>query len=310
MVARNTYVKTSAGWEQIATTIQAVPQGLVPIVPTSVAGTGVSFTGDGVVSFSGSGTVSLNGVFTSAYANYKIIFKATGTATPLAYTMKLRANGTDTATSNYNRSAYISYAINTGSGNYNSAADAGFLVGYSTTAFGTSSVMELLNPAVADYTRASWSLTGYDANHFGITANGLHATASAYDGFSITLSSGAQTGTIQVYGYSKGSLTQPQTIQPYSQAAGTVAASATNGSTTSPLFWDAGVTVTFPVGRFTVAPVVTASARLATAVVWSNVDSVSSTSFTVRAVRVGSYPGAGTTHSWQATQMTSASAGG
>lgn len=190
-------------WIDTSVNYPIVPVGLTPIIPASVVvGSGTATVNEnGKVTFSGCSSLALNGVFSSKFDNYKIIFNATGGGTPLSHTLRMRAAGVNTSTSNYLRGAYISYGINTGSGNYNSSTDVGFLIGYSTTAFGTDSVIDLIDPAKTAVTRAHWSLNGYDANHFTLHAGGTHPVATAYDGFGITLSSSVFNGGLQVYGY-------------------------------------------------------------------------------------------------------------
>lgn len=305
-MAKKTYIKTASGWEQIATNVQALPSGLVPIVPTSVAGTGVSVDGAGVVTFSGATSISLNGVFTSAYTHYRIVYRATGTGNPYTVGLRLRAAGTDASTANYLRGGYISYGITTGSGNYNSSGEAGWLVGYGTNAasIATSATVELDSPALAIYTHANFQMVGYDSNHFVINGGGTHPVNTAYDGFTLVTGSGALTGTVQVFGYSKGSVTQPKVIQPYATSAGTlnIVPSAANTPTSA--------TVTFPVGRFSQPPVVTVSAN--TTVPGTTVLGVSSGGSTATSVLiwVTRTNTTSTSISWQATQMTSTSGDG
>lgn len=309
-MARNTYVKTSAGWEQIASTVLAVPQGLVPIVPTSV--TNGSTTGDGRISFSAQTSISLNGVFSETYDSYVVLFDLSTLAGNTAVSFRMRAAGVD----NSGTGAYLMSLLGTTTGgtaaNILTTGTSGTFT-YGPTGYAyVNGELIFTNPFIASQTkvaiRSGGTDTGY-SQYAGRSGMIAHTQAVSYDGITF-LTAAAITGTIRVYGYSKGGTTQSAQIQPFSQSAGTIAASATSGATSAPLFWDAGVTVTFPVGRFTVAPIVTASASLATAVTWSSIDSVTSTGFTVRAVRVGSYPGSGTTHRWQATQMTSSSATG
>lgn len=199
-MARNAYVKTADGWEQIATSVSAAAQGLAPIVPASV--TDATVDAGGKISFSGATSIGVNGVFDSKYDSYRIIFNATNTGTTTASYLRMRSAGTNTSTSNYLRGGYISYGIGTGSGNYNSTVDPGFLIGYSTTAAGSDSFIDLIDPAKIAITRAHYSVNGYDANYFTLNAGGTHPTAASYDGFGITVSAGTITGTIQVYGYS------------------------------------------------------------------------------------------------------------
>lgn len=307
-MARNTYVRTASGWEQVASTVLAVPQGLVPIVPTSVAGTGVSVDASGVVTFSGSTSVSLNGVFTSAYKHYRIVYRATGTGNPYTVGLRLRAAGVDASTANYLRGGYISYAINTGSGNYNSSGEQGWLVGYATNAasISTSASIELASPALAEYTLATYQMVGYDGNHFVLNAGGTHPVNTAYDGFTLVTGSGALTGTIQVFGYSKGGTTQPAQLQPYSYSAGSVAMNITSAA-------NATVAVTFPVGRFSVAPIVTciSAGGTGSSAFYVATQSATSTGMNVQAFQRDNVAGTATFNiHWQAVQMTSASASG
>lgn len=98
---------------------------------------------------------------------------------------------------------------------------------------------------------------------------------------------------------------------PYAVAAGSVASPGGGGSST-PIFWDAAVTVTLPSGRFTVPPVVTAVSDAGTTGGVSagcTVTAVSATQFTIRQSRVGSAPTGFTAH-WHAVQMTPTLAAG
>jgi hypothetical protein len=77
--------------------------GLVPIRPTSVAGTGVTLATDGTVTFSGSspGTLSVNGCFTGDFKNYLIKFEQISASASVLGSFRLRAGGSDQASSVY-----------------------------------------------------------------------------------------------------------------------------------------------------------------------------------------------------------------
>jgi hypothetical protein len=307
-MARNAYVKTVDGWEQIASTILAVPQGLVPVVPTSVAGTGVSFTGDGLVSFSASSSISLNGVFTSAFDNYQVIIDFDTASGNTAASFRMRAAGVDSTSS-----TYIMAMNGIGSG----GAAAGIATTGSSGTFtyipasypGASASFTIIDPAVASTTKWLGNSTGSDTGYTtfcGRSGGIYHNVASAYDGFTV-IGSANLSGKIRVYGYSKGGTTQSTQLQPFSQAAGsaTITLAGTSFATT---------TVTFPVGRFTQAPILNAFKTSIPAN--SAAMLLQSAAPTTSGVTISAYDAGGISRSltftlhWQAIQMTSASATG
>jgi hypothetical protein len=210
-MARNTYVKTSAGWEQIATSVSAAAQGLAPIVPTSVAGTGVSFSNDGLVSFSASASVSLNGVFTSAYDQYLIMVDIGTVSGNTAVSFRLRSNGTDSSTSSYGMAMT---GITTGG----AAADitttgTSATFAYLPTGYPLGSAQfTILDPArelTTSFLGTSSSTNSSYAAFAGRSGALFHNVATSYDGITV-LAATNMTGTIRVYGYS--SLAKPVNI--------------------------------------------------------------------------------------------------
>jgi hypothetical protein len=296
MPARNTYVKTASGWEQIATTIQAIPQGLVPIVPTSVVNG--SFTGEGIVSFTSAGSVSLNGVFTAAYTNYVVVWNTTSASADAAIQIRFRASGTDDSAASY----VTSYQESTNGGAFTASGGtvSSIRVGRGSTT-GAGGEIKVFAPQLSTV-RSRAVAQSMDSTHFA-QGGGTWNANKTHDGLTLILNGVTGTGTLQVYGYSKGGLTQPQTIQPYAMSAGTATAVGTGGTTAS-------ATVTFPTGRFSVAPIVTASFTQGSIFI-ANANTATSTGVTIvlrdrnDAAITGSYSVA-----WQAIQMTSASGSG
>lgn len=99
---------------------------------------------------------------------------------------------------------------------------------------------------------------------------------------------------------------------PYAMAAGIATSPGGGGNQSSIIYWDAGQTITFPVGRFNRAPIVTATVDTNTTggvSAGAGVIVTTATSFILRLNRVGGSPGGFTGH-WQAVQMTSASSAG
>lgn len=172
--------------------------GMDLITPTSVAGTGVTLSGS-VVTISGASTISVNGCFTSAYANYYLVFSGLiGSASSTPFILRLRASGTDNSASSY---AYgKSYALFSGSGGaqgqtaYTSFGD--FI--NATNARKGSLLLTLTSPQLAETTGYHVQSIRGDA---GDVQNGAHNVNSAFDGFT-TSSANATTlsGTIRIYG--------------------------------------------------------------------------------------------------------------
>ena len=74
--------------------------GLKLIVPSSVAGSGVSVSASGKVTFTAATSVSVNGVFDSTYDNYLIVISNKYNTDQQLFSMRLRASGTDNTTAN------------------------------------------------------------------------------------------------------------------------------------------------------------------------------------------------------------------
>jgi hypothetical protein len=171
--------------------------GLVPIVPTSVAGTGVTVGTNGRVSFSGSTAISVNGCFTSAFTNYLILSDSTS-ASGSTPTLNMRLAGTNNVTaSSYNvRRRYSSTSTYT--------VDTLAQTSMALTSFGgTINVLriEVFQPAVAVATRlVAHALEATSSVPNTNDSDCVHSVATAYDGFTLTQSV-SSTGTLRIYGY-------------------------------------------------------------------------------------------------------------
>ena len=95
---------------------------------------------------------------------------------------------------------------------------------------------------------------------------------------------------------------------PFAESSGTATGSATGG-TSAPLFWGGSLAVTFPTGRFTVAPVVQVTVSSA-GVCFATVSNVTPTGCSILIARVGAYPSTTEIAQWTAIQMTPTSAAG
>ena len=177
--------------------------GLKLIVPSSVDGSGVSVSASGKVTFTAATSVSVNGVFDSTYDNYLMVVSGVGTNTG-SYPLLLRAGGTDDTTANSYTRQYLLGENTTVNGGRNSntyfsdglflsQVDKGGLHGY------------FYGPALTQPT-AYRSVTAAQANAGGaliFDIAGTHNQSTAYDGFTINITTGSLTGSLTIYGLTK-----------------------------------------------------------------------------------------------------------
>lgn len=177
--------------------------GLNLIVPSSVAGTGVSVSDRGTVTLSSASSASINGVFSSRFQNYQIVFNLT-TSTTAAIQFVLRASGSD-ATSAYDYQMHR--AIASTSEAIQSLNQGNIPWQVHTSAGNHHGTVDLFGPAVAGATRGLVrviSTSNPMTPQSGTGQSGFqHRTANAYDGFKLTPSAGNLTGTVRVYGYNE-----------------------------------------------------------------------------------------------------------
>ena len=149
--------------------------------------------------FSAVSSVSLDDVFTSTYANYKIIADFTPSTTA-NHLLRLRVGGVDTATNYQYQSLYA--GSTTVSGGRGTAQSSWSVLNSDVTA-AVGFICELLNPQATlstigktNYLRnaASTTIAFFD-NVIGYTPT------TSFDGLSLIAGSGTLTGTIRVYGY-------------------------------------------------------------------------------------------------------------
>lgn len=117
--------------------------------------------------------------------------------------MRLRVSGTDANTGYYRNGILVDAASASGFQNGNTDNFGNALTTHSAASNAyAQAIIEIHDPAVAKPTtiqsiNLSWNGT---AQRF-ISAGGFHTTATAYDGFTIFLSSGNYSGTFKIYGY-------------------------------------------------------------------------------------------------------------
>jgi len=154
-------------------------------------------------SFSGVTSVSLPAAtFTSTYKDYKIIFNAVLTSNVTLISSRLRASGSDNATSNYSNALYRYESDNTVGGENASESQTSWGFQSANATFQNDFDMTLYSPQATELTR--YTGTGlrqvsnseiralFGAGHF----NGT----TSFDSLSLIVGAGTFTGTIKAYG--------------------------------------------------------------------------------------------------------------
>jgi hypothetical protein len=190
--------RASAGWYNNERNM-----GLVPIVPPTVNVSGGTATANtlGTITFTTATSISLNSVFTSTFANYRIILNLDSTSVGTDVAMRVRSAGTDLTSGTYQYSKGLmnsaAYAVDfqTSSTNIN--------FGRSSGTGGVLATLDIASPQLAQYTKLNGLYAqGSSPIWFGSTYANVGNTTS-YDGFTMYPQTGASnmTGTVQIFGY-------------------------------------------------------------------------------------------------------------
>jgi len=176
-------------------------QGLTSIIPTSVAGTGVTLGANGLVTFTATTAVNINGCFTAEFENYQVVLNLPSIGTGGNLQLRLRAAGVDLSTATYayggtsNNNAGSAVCV-TGTGT------SVYLTRNPTSALSASGVVNLFSPflaAVKRFTSVFGTLGSYVT---GDTSSGSQPSTASYDGFTLLNDAVANmTGTARIYGY-------------------------------------------------------------------------------------------------------------
>lgn len=172
--------------------------GLKLIVPTSVAGSGVSVSASGKVTFTAATTISVNGCFTSSYDNYLIVTRLNVSAAVNPF-YRLRVSGSDNTTA----SSYTRQSLGAGSTSVSGARAASNLAAlagaYATQRAGFH--WYVYGPALAQPTATRTVMVGDDESANIFETATTHNQSTAYDGFTfLTNDTPTMTGALTIYG--------------------------------------------------------------------------------------------------------------
>lgn len=190
--------------EDVETVISGLGSGLNLVSPTSIANTGgTASTSNGTTTFSGVSSLSLNGIFTSTYANYRIILRTVLAASAGNLNARLRASGSDNTSSVYQGIIFYAAANNT-YGNQNSDYNINVWYAGNVDTFPAQYAYDITSPQQTAVTMMTSHAAGSRSGASGLAmytgAFRFDATTS-FDGITFYPSTSNMTGNIRVYGY-------------------------------------------------------------------------------------------------------------
>jgi len=146
--------------------------------------------------------VNVDGVFDSTYDDYALILSLVPSTTSVTVTMRLRASSTDATASNYQGERHV-IGVNTVANESGTDRWQALLCDSATT---SRMKYDIFAPALTEPTSFIGFGHSYYAGigfYFGYGASGHYTATTAFDGFSLLVSSGTITGRWAVYGYAK-----------------------------------------------------------------------------------------------------------
>ena len=177
-------------------------QGLTQVVPTGVAGTGVSVGPRGKVTFANTATnIDLQGIFSATYDDYLLIFHSRSSVTSI--TAQLLDN-TNTPNASANYDAQVLIGTSTTAVVAQGLAGTGWGIS-ATTASIQDMEIRVFSPNLAEETRAlvhSTSTSNPMTTSAAVAERGLlHRLTVQYTGLRVVLSVAGPVGSVRVYGY-------------------------------------------------------------------------------------------------------------
>lgn len=188
-------------WRYDGTAWKPKTAGLVPIIPTSIAGTTVTVDASGLIMFTAAPSININGVFSLDFREYEVDINIASRTLTADSTIRLRTGGTDAAGANYNYVRGYDNAATRSVATVNSATSTVFDVGGQSS----DSSLRFIAPALAQATRIRSIANNYNGNvsiaMSNASVSAIHWVATAYDGFSV-IGGGNMAGSIRIYGRS------------------------------------------------------------------------------------------------------------
>lgn len=154
-------------------------------------------------SFSTASTVSVNNCFSATYDNYRLIVTIDTLSTAMYVMLRMRAAGSDNASSNYYFAGGAYANANSTIGDFKSASLVNFWqISNTSTTDDNFFIGDICGPNRTFLTTVNGTFTGVNATDMthGFWGGRMSVT-TAYDGFSLVTSTGTISGSLSVFGY-------------------------------------------------------------------------------------------------------------
>jgi hypothetical protein len=183
-----------------ATSIEALGDAIDASLNSITGGGNVGLVHISSSTLSNVASVNINNVFTSAYKNYRILLDINAVSTSPTITMRLRAGGVDSTTSDYDKQD------NGRTGGTNFGGLTNGVTNWSLSIGGRQYLkanLDLFNPQVSTQTFGiGTAFSGDLGANIGASVNVVdHRLSYQADGFSLAFAGGNVNGIVQVYGY-------------------------------------------------------------------------------------------------------------
>ena len=183
----------------------ALGQQLAEDVETELAAVGGGLVHLHTETFTTVSSVSVNNIFTSTYANYRIVVNLTASSTNLALRARTRLAGSDDTGSNYYTSRYYIGTTGAGAGSAVGAADTAWVIfdASDSTSTNNHGSFDLYTPlaSVRKQGTGLCSQQNPSAVGYGFTTYFNKIVTTNYDGLTLYTSTGTASGVLRIYGY-------------------------------------------------------------------------------------------------------------
>jgi hypothetical protein len=167
-------------------------------INTYLANSGMTYLGAYTAN---AATLFIDGCFTSAYDNYFITVQTTSVTATGSFQFRLRASGTPDITNYFFGGLQYYTTIAATTTQSGGAADTSMVYSALSGTGNTFTTIYVSTPNVALPTPMIFDFTSSFSNYVGGSIRGLNSNSTAYDGFQITMNTGATiAGTLRVYG--------------------------------------------------------------------------------------------------------------
>lgn len=206
--SRGYQIDTGYDYRYNGTVWRNAADGLVPIQPVTVSGTGVSLGAGGQVVLTAMTSAQVNGIFSAEFDNYKIDVDIPTSSANITLNMMLSSGGTNDTSANYDLQALTGQSGTATAGQVSAGSLWGIYPGPSNGNRIMDVEIAMKRPFLAVPTIgvstgiATLGTIGAATAYSGKML--MHRASTSFDGLGFTSTTGSVTGVIHIYGWNNG----------------------------------------------------------------------------------------------------------